>query len=227
MDLRETQKRIFQNKKDENGKWVKVDKQQDKTIVFCTHNPGKVQSANKYFDGLVQFETVDYDIPEIRGTIEEIAIAKVKDAFKRVGKPTIAVDAGFEIAALNDYPGSYVNHTLETIGIDGLLKLMAGNDSRECEFTQCLAYYDGTGVPVVFHGSHKGVLSCEKRGIISDDDWSDLSLIFIPAEEMTGEKRTLAELTHEERIALTKRNDDNLSSSAFKAFKEWFITNII
>ena len=210
-------------KKNENGEWIRGDKQQDSTIIFCTHNPGKVQRANKYFDGLVQFETVDYDIPEIRGTIEEIAIAKVKDAYKRIGKPTIAMDAGFEIESLNNYPGSYVNHTLETIGVDGILKLMESNFYRECEFTQCLAYYDGTGEPVVFHGSHKGVLSYEKRGVISSDDWSDLSLIFIPTEEVLGAKRTLAELSHEERIELTKRKDENINSSAFKAFKEWFV----
>lgn len=210
-------------KKDEKGEWLKTEPDKDKTIVFCTHNPGKIQSANKYFDGLVQFETVDYDIPEIRGTIEEIAIAKVKDAYKRIGKPTIAMDAGFEIESLNKYPGSYVNHMLETIGVDGILKLMENNFYRECEFTQCLAYYDGTGEPMIFNGSHKGVLAYEKRGTISSDDWSDLSLIFIPTEEVLGAKRTLAELSHEERVELARRKDGNVSSSAFKAFKEWFV----
>lgn len=224
MNSKETQKRVFQNgtyKKNLSGEWIE-EVNDNNTIVFCTHNPGKIQSANKYFEGVVQFETVDYDIPEIRGSIEEIAIAKVKDAFKRIGKPTIAMDAGFDIPALNHYPGSYVNHMLETIGIDGVLKLMSENEVRECEFTQCLAYYDGTGEPIVFHGSHKGILSNEKRGIISADDWSDLSLIFIPAEEISGKKRTLAELNHEERVELTRRND-NVSHSAFNAFKEWFI----
>lgn len=192
------------------------------SIVFCTHNQGKIQSANKYFDGMVEFEAVNYDITEIRGTIEEIAIAKVKEAYKYTEKPTIAMDAGFEVEALNGFPGAYVHNMLETIGIDGILKLMVGIDNRACEFTQCLAYYDGSSEPKIFYGSHKGILAENKRGVISADDWSDISLIFIPAEEIAGKKRTLAELTHEERVKLAQRNDE-MSFSAFRSFREWFI----
>lgn len=195
---------------------------ESKKIVFCTHNNGKVQSANKYFDGEVLFETVDYEITEIRGTIEEIAIAKVKEAYSRTGKPTIAMDAGFEVDAINGFPGPYVNHMLETIGIEGVLKLMEGVTNRDCRFTQCLAYYDGKSEPIVFHGRHVGIIADEKKGVLSEDDWSDISLIFIPEEEVNGKKRTLAEMNHEERIQLTRKNDDG-NHSAFKAFKEWFV----
>lgn len=93
-------------------------------IVFVTHNPGKVASANKYFDGKVKFESFDYEIKEIRGTLDEIAVEKVKSAYKITKRPTIALDAGFEIDSLNGFPGAYVNSTLETIGVDGILKLM-------------------------------------------------------------------------------------------------------
>lgn len=111
---------------------------------------------------------------------------------------------------------------LETIGIDGLLKMMSGNDDRSCEFTQCLAYYDGTGEVVVFHGGHKGFLVNEKRGTISAEDWSDLSLVFIPQEEICKHKRTLAELSHEERMILREGND-NTNNSVFRAFREWYV----
>ena len=33
-------------------------------IIFVTSNQGKVESANKYFDGKVVFDTYDYEIPE-------------------------------------------------------------------------------------------------------------------------------------------------------------------
>lgn len=203
---------------------VRIHDLRNKTIIFCTHNQGKIQSANKYFDGLVKFETADYDITEIRGSIEEIATAKVKEAFGQTGRPTISMDAGFEIRALKNFPGSYVNHMLETIGIDGILKLMSDCDDRSCRFTQCLAYYDGLGEPLLFSGCHEGVLSTEKRGVLSEDDWSELSLIFIPAEEIEGGRRTLAELSHDERVELTRR-DDSTNLSAFRAFKEWYISN--
>lgn len=193
-----------------------------KQIVFVTHNKGKIESANKYFNGKVSFESLEFEVPEIRGTLEEIAIAKVKSAYDMTNKPTIAMDAGFVIEDLNGYPGPYVNYTLSTIGIDGIIKLMDGSNKRECRFVQCLAYYDGIGEPKVFHGIHEGSMAPEKRGILSKDDWSELSLIFVPKEELVTRQRTLAELSHEERVSLAKEND---ACSAFARFRDWYLEN--
>ena len=190
------------------------------SIVFVTHNPGKVASASEYFDGKVKFEIYSYEIKEIRGTLDEIAVDKVKSAYEITKRPTIAMDAGFELKGFNGFPGVYVNSTLETIGVDGILKLMECNKNRECSFTQSLAYYDGMNDPILFHGEHKGILATEKRGMISDDDWSDLSLIFIPVEEVCNEKRTLAQLSHDERVQLSQQAENH---SAFAEFRKWYL----
>lgn len=47
------------------------------------------------------------------------------------------------IHELNGFPRAYVNHALDTIGIEGILKLMKGVANRYCEFRSCLAFYDG------------------------------------------------------------------------------------
>lgn len=57
-------------------------------IIFVTSNQGKVESANKYFDGKVVFDTYDYEIPEIRGSLNEIAVAKVKAAYEKTSAPS-------------------------------------------------------------------------------------------------------------------------------------------
>lgn len=189
----------------------------DKMLVFVTHNKGKIESANKYFGGIVSFQTYDYDFKEIRSDdVEEVAIAKVLEAYAVTKKPTIALDAGFYVKSLNGFQGVYVHHFLDTIGISGLLKLMAGVEDRRCCFRQCLAYYDGLGKPKVFYGEHRGTVNYESKGTLSEDDWSEISYIFVP----TGLDKTLAEMTKEERILLSKEND---RESAFQKFKEWYI----
>ena len=191
-------------------------------VVFVTHNKGKVVSANKYFEGVVKFEAFDYEINEIRGSLDEIAIAKVKAAYELTGgQPTLSMDAGFFVDCLNGFPGSYVNHCMETIGIDGILKLMVDIpiEERTCSFRQSLAYYDGLGEPKLFHGIHKGIVACDKYGVLSEDDWSELSYIFIPI----GNGKTLAEMTHEERMELSKKDK---SESAFKVFRDWYLAQM-
>ncbi|WP_425449306.1 non-canonical purine NTP pyrophosphatase [Dethiothermospora halolimnae] len=115
----------------------------ERQIVFVTSNLGKVKSAKRC---LRDVEVIQYnaELIEPRGDdIREIAKQKVKQAYKIAKKPCIAMDAGFFIEELNGFPRAYVNHTLDTIGIEGILKLMEGKENRGCEFKECLAYYDG------------------------------------------------------------------------------------
>ena len=46
------------------------------------------------------------------------------EAYRLVNKPCIALDCGFWIDELNGFPRAFVNFALNTIGIDGMLKLM-------------------------------------------------------------------------------------------------------
>ena len=108
-------------------------------IVFVTHNKGKAQSAEKYFKNL-KISTYDFELDEPRSDdIKEIATAKVMQAYKVVGRPCIALDTGFFIDELNGFPKAFVNFSLDTIGIDGILKLMEGKENRTCKFDECLA----------------------------------------------------------------------------------------
>lgn len=189
----------------------------NKKLIFVTHNRGKVELANKYFEGQLEFQTYDYDFMGIQSeSIEEIAIAKVLEAYEMTKEPTIALAAGFYVEKLNGFPGVYVQHFLSTIGIEGLLKLMLGEDERRCYFKQCLVYYDGEGQPKLFYGEQKGVVSQATKGILSKHDWSELSYVFIP----NGKEKVLAEMTDEERIILAKENEEK---SAFMHFRKWYI----
>ena len=164
-----------------------------KEIVFVTHNKGKAKSAEKYFKDF-KITTYDYELEEPRSDdIKAIATAKVKEAYNVVKKPCMALDADFWIDALNGFPRAYVNFVLDTIGVDGILKLMEKIDNRKCCFRHCLAYYDGKEIHY-FYGKYEGALAFSKKGKDNSAKWSDLWYVFIPKNC----NKTLAEMTDEE-----------------------------
>ena len=57
-----------------------------------------------------------------------------------------------------DFQKAFVNFALDSIGIDGILKLMEGKEHRNCRFTECLSYYDGKELHQ-FMGKHEGMLA--------------------------------------------------------------------
>lgn len=185
-----------------------------KEIVFVTHNKGKARAAHKYFKDL-QISTYEYELSEPRSDdIKLIATAKVKEAYEVVKKPCISMDADFYIDALNGFPKAFVNFALDTIGVDGILKLMEDKENRKCCFRQCLAYYDGVNI-MYFYGENKGTLAREKRGVDNEDKWSDLWYVFIPKNC----NKTLAEMSKEE---LEERPNIDESTNAFEEFAKCY-----
>ena len=138
---------------------------------------------------------------------------KVKEAYKLVNKPCISLDCGFWINELDGFPRAFVNFALDTIGIEGILKLMEGKENRNCKFTECLSYYDGKELHQ-FMGKHEGTLAKQILGNDTDKKWSDLWYIFKPY----GYEKTLAQMTDEERTNRTKYK----STDSMKEFAKWY-----
>lgn len=190
----------------------------EKEIVFVTHNIGKIKSAEKHFKNL-KFITFNYELDEPRSDdIKEIATAKVEQAFELVKRPCIALDTDFRIDALNGFPRAFVNFSLDTIGIKGILKLMENEENRTCAFNECLAYHDGKKIHY-FYGRHPGNLSKNIKGLDRDEKWSDLWYIFKPK----GFDITLAEMNSKQRE--DRRKIDG-SVQAMQEFANWYENQI-
>jgi XTP/dITP diphosphohydrolase len=188
--------------------------QKAKEITFVTTNKGKIASAQQYFKNL-KLVTYNYDLIEPRtDDIEEIAKSKVLQAYKIVNQPCIALDSGFFIEELNGFPRAFVNFALDTVGIEGFLKLMEGKTNRKCKFKECLAYYDGKDIQY-FYCEHNGILSDKIKGIENPEKWSDLWYIFIP--EYSNDGRTLSEYSVEETHERREKID-----SSIKQFARWY-----
>ncbi len=190
-------------------------------IVFVTHNKGKIASAQNSLRD-VNFKIYEYELDEPRSEdIRKISEAKVREAYEIVKKPCIALDSGFFIDELGGFPKSFVNFSLETIGVNGILKLMEGKENRNCAFKECLSYFDGKEL-YQFEGLHKGTISKEILGNDTNKKWSDLWYIFIP-ENYT---KTLAEMTDSERAKRNEEREKKLANS-MSAFAKWYKENRI
>lgn len=101
-------------------------------VIFVTHNKGKIASAKKHLKD-VNFKVFEYELDEPRSDdIKYISKQKVMEAYKLVNKPCISLDCGFWIDELDGFPKAFVNFALDTIGIQGILKLMEGKENRDC-----------------------------------------------------------------------------------------------
>lgn len=185
-------------------------------VIFVTHNKGKIASAKKQLKN-VNFKIFEYELEEPRSDdIKYISKYKVEEAYKIVKKPCISLDCGFWIDELNGFPRAFVNFSLKTIGIKGILKLMEGKKNRKCRFTECLSYYDGQELHQ-FMGKHDGNLSTEILGEDTDKKWSELWYIFKPI----GYDKTLAQMTDEERTEREKNKEKYNSVDSMREFAKW------
>lgn len=189
-----------------------------KEIYFVTHNKGKIASASRQLEG-VNFKIFEYELDEPRSDdIKYISKYKVMQSYKLVNKPCISLDCGFWIDELGGFPKAYVNFALDTIGINGVLKLMEKKENRKCRFTECLSYYDGNEL-YQFMGKHEGTLSEEILGNDTKNKWSDLWYIFKPF----GYDITLAQMTDVQRTKRRKCGDVD----AMREFAKWYKNDII
>ena len=167
-------------------------------IDFITTNPGKIARLE---DALRRTNILDVQIvqraielPEPR-TAEIRVIAEQKAIYARsvIQDSLVVEDSGFFIDSLNGFPRAFVNFALETIGIQGILRLVEGK-LRTCEFRQCLVYTDPSMYPELqsFESVSPGTLAEQPRG--SARAW-ELHKIFVPNDY----KKTVAEMTPAER----------------------------
>lgn len=182
-------------------------------IIFVTHNKGKIESAKKQLQE-VNFKVYEYELEEPRSEdVKYISKYKVIQAYKIVNKPCISLDSGFWIDELSGFPKAFVNFTLSTIGINGILKLMEGKENRKCKFVECLSYYDGEELHQ-FMGKHEGTLSDKILGNDTDKKWSDLWYIYKPL----GYDKTFAQMTDTERENRIRYE----SVDSMEEFAKWY-----
>jgi XTP/dITP diphosphohydrolase len=181
----------------------------------ASRNRKKLAELRRVLDGagvaltlLSLDEVAPFDeAPESGATFEENALAKARDAFRATGLASVADDSGLEVDALNGMPGVLSARWSGPHGDDSantaLLLAQMGDvpdQRRGAAFVSAcaLVYREGDArKETVVRGAWQGSIVREPHG----DGGFGYDPVFLPS----GSARTAAELTPEEKDAVSHR----------------------
>ncbi|MCL2115235.1 MAG: XTP/dITP diphosphatase [Methanobrevibacter sp.] len=182
-------------------------------ITFITGNQHKVKEAEKIFQKFnIELEHIDLGYTEVQGTLEDVAKSGAKYACEKLNKPVIVEDAGLFIKTLKGFPGTYSSYVQETIGNQGILKLMKdfiNPKDRYAEFRSVIGYCTPNSEPEIFLGSVKGQISTEERGSYG---FAFDSIFYVEEKD-----KTFGELTREEKNQFSHRKN------SLNSFIDWYL----
>lgn len=139
--------------------------------------------------------------PEVQAdTLREVAEAGARHLLASGLKPPFVLeDSGLFVAALRGWPGVYSRHALDTVGIPGLLKLMADVEAemRTAAFRACLVYVDAEGGLHAFEGTCPGRIAERAAG----SGGFGFDPVFVPR----GGTRTFSEMEAPGKAAVSHR----------------------
>lgn len=172
-------------------------------INFVTSNKGKMTEAQAIFGNLVQ-KNIGYT--EIQtDSLEEVVAFGMKDVVARLNGPVMIEDAGLFIDGLKGFPGVYSAYVLQTLGNEGILRLMDGVEDRSAAFKSVVGYAEPGMEPVTFQGEMQGRIGFQPRGT----GGFGYDPIFYVGEKSLGE------------MSLDEKNRISHRARSMRALKGW------
>ncbi|HIY73845.1 MAG TPA: XTP/dITP diphosphatase [Candidatus Intestinimonas merdavium] len=147
---------------------------------------------------------VDVDVEETGTTFEENSLLKAKAVMGASGLPAIADDSGLAVDALGGAPGVYsARYGGEELDDAGryrlLLENMRGQLDRRCKFVSVITLCMPNGDVISARGECPGTLAYAPQG---ENGFGYDPVFFVP-----GKKKTFAQLTAEEKNAISHRGN--------------------
>jgi XTP/dITP diphosphohydrolase len=177
-------------------------------LVVATRNRHKLLELDEILD---RFELLrlpgDVELPpEIGETFAENAIEKARAAVAATGIDAIADDSGIAATALGGRPGV---RSARFAGEDAsdeqnlalLLRELERTEDRRVAYVCAMAFVGVDGAELITEGRCEGELAHEPRGV----GGFGYDPAFVPRDTAAGDQRTMAELTAEEKHAISHR----------------------
>ncbi|KAJ5081399.1 Inosine triphosphate pyrophosphatase [Penicillium alfredii] len=128
-------------------------------INFITGNQNKLAEVRAILGSVITVDNQAVDVPEIQGTIEDIAKEKSRRAAEAINGPALTEDTALEFRALKGLPGPYIKSFLDALGLEGLNKMLDGFEDRAAEAVCTFAFCRGPGEePIIFQGRTEGAI---------------------------------------------------------------------
>lgn len=157
-------------------------------ITFVTGNPGKLAEVSTMLSCRVVQHDVGY--PEIQAdTLEDVTRFGLNWLRPQIDGPIMIEDAGLFVEGLEGFPGVYSSYAYQTIGNQGILRLLEDAETRDAVFRSVIGLDDGK--QHFFTGECHGSLAMTARG----EHGFGYDPIFMPE----GSGRTFAEMEPAEK----------------------------
>lgn len=180
-------------------------------LIIASNNAHKIYEIKKIlsgkFDEIISLREagISHETVEDGKTFVENALKKAREIAEISGCPALADDSGITAHALGDEPGIY---SARYASLDGenaddeannalLLKKLSDKEDKSAHYTAAIALVYPDGREVTAEGYMYGKIITERRG----DRGFGYDPIFVP----DGETRTVAEMTDEEKNAISHR----------------------
>ncbi|MGD0559672.1 MAG: RdgB/HAM1 family non-canonical purine NTP pyrophosphatase [Streptosporangiaceae bacterium] len=188
------------------------------SLVLATRNAHKVTEVSRILG--VELAGSDEDVPETGLTFADNALLKARAVAAATGLPAVADDSGLCVNALNGMPGILSarwagQHGADAANLDLVLAQIADipDDARGAQFVCVAALALPSGQAWTCTGVVHGALIRSPRGT----GGFGYDPIFVPS----GETRTTAEMTPEEKDAISHRG------RAFRALAPLIATHLL
>ncbi len=136
-------------------------------FYFATGNNKKIDEAKaalsphkigvKRLDGAEKLEIQSMNLEEIARTALSLI---VRDADKFV----FVEDSGLFVHELNGFPGPYSSYVFDTLGVEGILKLLSDGKSRKAEYRSSVAFGIKWKILATFSSVTEGNITTEPKG---------------------------------------------------------------
>jgi XTP/dITP diphosphohydrolase len=178
------------------------------SLLLATRNEHKLREFRELLPG-AELDPLPAEVelpPEEAPTFSENALDKARAAHAATGRAAIADDSGIEARGLGGRPGvrsaRYAGEgATDEQNLAKLLDEVGRGDDRRVGYVCVVALVDEGGSESVFEGRCEGILATEPRGT----GGFGYDPAFVPDDTGPGDERTMAELTPEEKNAISHR----------------------
>jgi non-canonical purine NTP pyrophosphatase (RdgB/HAM1 family) len=176
--------------------------------IFVTTNEHKRREAQEILG--VALGRAQLDLPEIQAIDPaEVAAEKARAARAAIGEldlPVLVEDSGLMVDAWGGFPGALTKWVMQSVGNEGLLRMLAPIDDRSASAVCVVALAETDGAVRTFRGEVRGTVAESPRG----EGGFGYDPVFVPH----WSSLTYAEMGE-------GKNTDSHRARAFRALKEW------
>lgn len=163
-------------------------------LYFLTGNKNKLKEAQGILGNVKGYEI---DLPEIQETDAHIIIEnKLAEAKKHKNGEFIIEDTSLYFNAMNGLPGPLIKWFIETIGNEGLWKIISSYDDKTALAKTIIGYSDNEGKLSFFEGVVEGEIVAPR---------GETNFGWDPIFKPNGYDKTFAEMNQSEKNEISMR----------------------